>query len=95
MSKHTARPWKRLESDDRGPCPSWTIVGNCDQPEHRQSIVARGINDDDDARLIEAAPDLLEAAKAMLRWVDSVDPNNQVELPAADALLAAVEKAEA
>jgi hypothetical protein len=80
--KHTKGPWRAVGGDElvfverpniahvgvtggnayKAP---FVVVGN---PGHRGS-------DEADARLIAAAPDLLEALKQVLGWIDSWDPN--------------------
>jgi hypothetical protein len=66
MSKHTPGPWASNSADSFELC----VYGNC----HRIAKMAGGeINRDiANARLIAAAPELLEALQDFLNWSNSV-----------------------
>jgi hypothetical protein len=73
MNKHTPGPWRWFNG-----C-SWWRLGNglCDGGEVIRPTVARDgwpdlVVSDADKRLIAAAPELLEAAKTFIAWVDDV-----------------------
>ena len=89
MSKHTAGPWqisgayKKLDGEiwhpigpDNGGYIALVIMGKIDDPTHREA--AGG-----DARLIAAAPDLLEALKRAVD--DELGDNWRTEARAAIA----------
>lgn len=89
-SKHTPGPWK-WSGEYTHPCgkPAWTLLGRhglygiltCDQGSAPQDL-----NDEANARLIAAAPELLGALQ---RLVDAVDP----ESTGWDEAVAAIAKA--
>jgi len=99
-TQHTPGPWQRLlaheAKDKRPPYNVWTIVGNTDADERKQSTIATTITDDADARLIAAAPELLEACEALMtRFVGDGNSQNCAGPAgaAADKARAAIQKA--
>lgn len=50
-------------------------MGNCDN-ERKECVVATSINDERDARLIEAAPELYDALKTFLAHYDDLAKSN-------------------
>ncbi len=79
---HTPGPWKSVFDDET---EDWRIVANGWQ-------VADGITGDpknNDARLIAAAPDLLEACEQVKLWADEADPYEAADvLPLIEAAIA-------
>lgn len=80
MSKHTPGPWvyRRTSGFDYGSTAYW-VPGVC-----------TNVQTEADARLISAAPDLLEALKEIVQFM-RVDFD---DLPMAEKVLAAIAKAE-
>ena len=65
-TKHTPGPWKVISVD-------WTPSGNA--RFEIEGICRTGIAD---ARLISAAPELLEACRQMMRWFEVEDDHSQM-----------------
>ena len=65
-TKHTPGPWKVISVD-------WTPSGNA--RFEIEGICRTGIGD---ARLISAAPELLEACSQMMRWFEVEDDHSQM-----------------
>ena len=83
MSKHTPGPW---EHNDYQIIETKTekVIANC-------TYGGRNPNNANDARLIAAAPELLESLQQLIDWFDS-DSNEPIEAPL-DAARAAIAKA--
>ena len=94
VSKHTEGPWTRKEIDESGPQTEvWAhgkLLATIYGARHPEGIA--------NARLIAAAPDLLEACKALVADVDACYPEGTEELeglnPYIDAIRAAIAAAE-
>ena len=68
MKTHTPTPWKIAPAN--GTLAQWAIVGTLpDGTEHRLALIVDGLNDRarGNARLIAAAPDLLEALRSLMK----------------------------
>jgi hypothetical protein len=68
--KHTAGPWKAEGYDVRQPSGRYVAFTG---PHHTEPSVyppACKIEDEANARLIAAAPDLLEALESAAKWID-------------------------
>ncbi len=66
MSAHTLGPWKYLPSDSlKLQFDTFGIYGA------NHSVVAQGIINQDDAKLMAAAPELLAACKEMVAYTDT------------------------
>lgn len=63
-SKHTPGPWRATQHHD----DSWTV--RTDLGANALAHVTVGKNDDADARLIAAAPEMLEALTKVARFMD-------------------------
>ena len=88
MSKHTLAPWKVIEAH-RG-----YIIEATDYAYDVAVVRTAGNHDNEaNAQLIAAAPDLLEALKALLEAVDDVSDDFGWPL-ATDKARAAIDKAE-
>jgi len=59
MSKHTPGPWRTLEQGRQ-----WTVIGN---PYFVATVQGQGDNGEANARLIAAAPELLEAVRLYVK----------------------------
>jgi len=75
MGKHTPGPWYYEEghTDSYCVCDLGLFKVYGDELEHSREAI------DADARLIAAAPELLEALEAALKWIDAVPMD--VQLP--------------
>jgi hypothetical protein len=92
MSKYTEGPWAASEYDGR-----WSVSGSDDETVAAFTCVypecAIGL-DEDDARLIAAAPDLLVALEGMLQVYGGIKwDTNTVEIELQDLASAAIAKA--
>lgn len=79
MSKHTEGPWihrHRIIQDGTGGSREDSVVHYRNEAPHgetRDEYICRRVTSEADAKLIAAAPDLLEAAKkVMMRWADYI-----------------------
>ena len=79
MSKHTPGPWAIVERQDPVMVSGWHVqIGSVELPffpytrvyseDRSQSSLARDAKQMANARLIAAAPDLLEALKLIVQW---------------------------
>jgi hypothetical protein len=87
----TSCSWRRLRHDDRG--KSVDVLMPCVAPDGQPDIIVS----DDDMPLIEAAPELLAALKALQRQAlqsDVNDPANEWGREALELASAAIAKAE-
>ena len=97
-AKHTSGPWKahHLASYTE---PGWVILfPDTSKPGiHHRRLDSKGNFIEEDARLIAAAPELLEALQQMLYWSESRlpcgDPSLQELVRAQAAARAAIAKA--
>jgi hypothetical protein len=94
MSKATPGPWQ-IRSKQDGDKVHRSVVGRHDRWGHPIVCDLSGsIDDEANANLIAAAPDLLAACKAARTYLDHVDTDDWP--PALDAILtAAIARAEA
>src|SRR3990167_7407928 len=75
MSKHTPGPWK-LVACERG--QKWAILSEQECcPDHDRLIAFVG--EDDNARLIAAAPDLLAALEELDAWLSATTRSPQID----------------
>ena len=87
MSKHTPGPWKARYAPDRAPpVETWCIDWSEDHEE-----IAEIVHGEANARLIAAAPELLEALKAIVDEQDARQGYASVQ--SYDAARAAIAKA--
>jgi hypothetical protein len=86
MSKHTPKPWC-LYGEYGGEHEIVSVSGG------ERSYVARAM-DQDDARLIAAAPDLIEALKMCVAQLRADEPDYGKEADAIHAALLAIAQAE-
>ena len=73
MGKHTPGPWIAVEEKDWDKLKVWSI-----EHEHIDSDDVCWICDvyvEANAHLISAAPDLLDALKDVMAWIDNWDPS--------------------
>lgn len=90
---YTPGPWG-LAGRYHAPDYNWIAVGS------NGCFTARVIDRDDagesmaNARLIAAAPDLLEAVKLSLKWLDAETEDEGIRMPGIEKLRAAIAKAE-
>jgi hypothetical protein len=84
--QHTPGPWNMFTEDDEGP---GKLPGTYTVDGPSLDWIAQGINDEANARLIAAAPDLLAALE---RLIDS-PPLSDYVTPEIDAALVAITKA--
>ena len=80
MSKHTPRPW-RVVKDEEMPGAYridgfYSMIEDAYESNDPQSVVAMNQEDDANAKLIAAAPELLEAARLALRTFDTSETVN-------------------
>jgi hypothetical protein len=90
--KHTEGPWeaKRLPSDR---LLRWVVIA--DGPGIGKPIVCERVRTADNAHLIAAAPELLEALKELARMVDGTLQGYGILEPSITTARAAIAKAEA
>lgn len=103
MSKHTPGPWEVNGVQEHNPCPTvcavhkpewdyrdkyWLCVMQ-DHTREKEAVIANYAN----ARLIAAAPDLLEACKAAFKAIDEQQDYHYVGLNVLPRLIAAIAKA--
>ena len=93
MSKHTPGPWHVSELNAAGNFDPYSIFIEPNIAVIERKVVGQDQNDMADARLIAAAPDLLEAAEHILAILDH--PTRSVSILDADKLRAAITKATA
>ena len=90
MDKPTPGPWKISEpkKDWNGEYSlfeiHWSDAGEC---------IAEFVHGEPDARLIAAAPDLLDAARRALNFIENTEDEFGDNLPSGDALRAAIARA--
>ena len=89
MSKHTLGPWYYLNKVDMREGDDWEIFFNSNISGINY-LIAEKISTQANARLIAAAPDLLEALKDMVRYLD----NNGKETDVSELARYAIRKAE-
>lgn len=65
-TQHTPGPWRAVLSDSVVPYGYWSVLDAEGYPVGTHS----GEFDRADAHLVAAAPELLEALEAVLRWID-------------------------
>lgn len=89
--KHTQGPWKAIKEDDQ----EWSIwyEYHLDGEESpRSSWLADSINSEADARLIAAAPELLEALILLVAGIENSVSDTYVPLVKARAAIAKAEE---
>ena len=91
MSKHTPGPWEAFTEDSFSGW--WAIRQITDDGLNHEVGSSDGGFDEADARLMAAAPDLLEALQAMVQWqMDSMSGKETNGYPGTQAM-AAIRKA--
>jgi hypothetical protein len=106
MSKHTPGPWKAVARNypiaDTGDYDGFWEVLTSDPKKPIVQIWGDSDEDEANASLIAAAPDLLEAAKLVIAWFEAEDDHSKADFyqriemcrTSEAALRAAVAKAE-
>lgn len=97
-TQHTPGPWafqQEYRDENRPPMPYqvFSIIGNVDAPEHKQSTIATSVTDPDDARLIASAPELLAALETMLCADNAICENIGLKSDQAMQRIAAIDYA--
>lgn len=92
MSKHTPGPW-RVGRGHNGALGVWSNGVSTDSPDVCSVAAVPNTEDEKRARLIAAAPELLEAAEAVEAWWNAMPIMSRV--PAHDEALSAIRKARA
>lgn len=90
MSKHTPGPWRPKNGTVLANSYEGTHCSDADIAGYGAPLVCESIRTDANARLIAAAPDLLEALKAMLDYYGS----HTARVECQDMARAAIAKAE-
>jgi len=85
--KHTPAPWEAHTGED------YTVVMLPDECTDNASIAVYGSNDEANARLIAAAPELLEALKKAEEAIREIAEENDGDYELADELRAVIAKA--